>query len=286
MIYVNVQIVQINLLFKLIKEMVDYKDKVVWITGASSGIGEALAYSFAKKGAKLILSGRNESALELVKNNCLLFAEECKVIAFDMLAIDQFKTLTQTAKNLFGRIDYLVNNAGISQRSLITDTPLEIDRKVMELDYFSQIALTKALLPTFIEQKAGHIIVISSVAGKYGFHYRSAYSAAKHALVGFFETLRLELKDIPIYVTLVYPGRIHTNISINAITANGNKYGVMDDAQENGIAADLCAEKITKAVLKRKVELLIGREELILVYLKRWFPTWYYKFVLKVKANN
>lgn len=266
--------------------MENFKDKVVWITGASSGIGEALAYSFAKKGAKLILSGRNVDALEVVKNNCLLFSEECNVLAFDMLGIEQFIDHVKVARNFYGRIDYLCNNAGISQRSLITDTPLEIDRKVMELDYFSQIALTKQLLPIFIEQKSGHIIVISSVAGKYGFHYRSAYSAAKHALVGFFETLRLELKDIPIYVTLVYPGRIHTNISINAITADGNKHGVMDEAQENGIAADLCAEKITKAVLKKKVELLIGREELILVYLKRWFPALYYKFVLKVKANN
>lgn len=264
----------------------DFKDKVVWITGASSGIGEALAYSFAKKGAKLILSGRNEAALIEVKNNCLLFSEDCQVLSFDMLNIAYFPQYVQTAKNFYGRIDYLCNNAGISQRSLISDTPLEIDRKVMELDYFSQIALTKALLPTFTEQQSGHIIVISSVAGKYGFHYRSAYSAAKHALVGFFETLRLELKDIPVYVTLVYPGRIHTNISINAITADGNKHGIMDEAQENGIKADFCAEKITTAVFKRKVELLIGREELILVHLKRLFPSLYYKFVLKVKSNN
>lgn len=265
--------------------MENYNGKVVWVTGASSGIGEALAYSFAKKGASLILSGRNVEALDLVKNNCLLFSENCKVLAFDMLSIDQFPLIVQNARNLFGRVDYLCNNAGMSQRSLIVDTPLDIDRKMMELDYFSQVALTKEILPLFIEQKSGHIVVISSVAGKYGFHYRSAYSAAKHALVGFFETLRLELKDIPVHVTLVYPGRIHTNISINALTSDGSKHGVMDDAQENGIAADLCAEKITKAVLKKKVELLIGREELILVYLKRWFPSLYYKFVLKVKPN-
>lgn len=266
--------------------MENFKDNVVWITGASSGIGEALAYSFAKKGAKLILSGRNESALEHVKTNCLLFTDDCSVLAFDMLALEKFSAIVQKAKNFYGRIDYLCNNAGISQRSLIIETSLEIDRKVMELDYFSQVALTKEILPTFIEQRSGHIVVISSVAGKYGFHYRSAYSAAKHALVGFFETLRLELKDNPVYVTLVYPGRIHTNISINAITSNGSKHGIMDEAQRNGIPADLCAEKITKAVLKKKVELLIGREELILVYLKRWFPSLYYKFVMKVKANN
>ena len=264
----------------------DFKDKVVWITGASSGIGEALAYSFAKKGAKLVLSGRNEEALTLVKNNCLLFTEDVAVLAFDMLNIDSFPQQVQLAKNFFGRIDYLCNNAGISQRSLITDTPLDIDRKVMELDYFSQVALTKSILPTFNDQKFGHIVVISSVAGKYGFYYRSAYSAAKHALVGFFETLRLELKEVPVYVTLVYPGRIHTNISVNAITANGNKHGIMDEAQANGIKADYCAEKITNAVFKKKVELLIGREELILVHLKRLLPSLYYKFILKVKSNN
>jgi dehydrogenase/reductase SDR family protein 7B len=265
--------------------MEEFKNKVVWITGASSGIGEALAYSFAKKGAHLILSGRNEQALALVKQNCLLFTDKCETLSFDMLNIAQFKNIVEQAIALFGNIDYLCNNAGISQRSLIMDTPIEIDRKVMELDYFSQVALTKELLPYFKKQSSGHIIVISSVAGKYGFHYRSAYSAAKHALVGFFETLRLELKEIPVYVTLVYPGRIHTNISINAIKADGTQHGLMDEAQEKGIAADLCAEKIVQAVKRRKVELLIGREELILVYLKRWFPSLYYKFVLKVKPN-
>lgn len=265
--------------------MEEYKDKVVWITGASSGIGEALAYGLAKQGAKLILSGRNETQLDLVKNNCLLFTSECEILAFDMLSINQFDTITLHAKNIFGRIDYLCNNAGISQRSLIAESSLEIDRKIMELDYFSQIALTKSVLPVFIEQNNGHIIVISSVAGKYGFYYRSAYSAAKHALVGFFETLRLELKHIPVYVTLVYPGRIHTNISINALKSDGSKHGVMDEAQQNGIPADECARRIIKAVRKKKVELLIGREELILVYLKRWFPSLYYKFILKVKAN-
>lgn len=265
--------------------MEEFKNKVAWITGASSGIGEALAYSYAKKGAYLILSGRNKQALEHVQKNCLLFTDKCEVLSFDMLDVSSFKNIAAQANSLFGRIDYLCNNAGISQRSLIVDTPLEIDRKVMELDYFSQVALTKEVIPYFQKQQSGHIIVISSVAGKYGFHYRSAYSAAKHALVGFFETLRLELKDIPIYVTLVYPGRIHTNISINAIKADGTQHGVMDEAQEKGIAADLCAEKILKGVRKKKVELLIGREELILVYMKRWFPALYYKFVLKVKPN-
>ncbi len=265
--------------------MEEFKQKVVWITGASSGIGEALAYAFAKKGASLILSGRNKEALEKVRTNCLKFSDRCEVLAFDMLNIESFDAITNQALQFFGRIDYLCNNAGISQRSLIKDTPLEIDRKVMELDYFSQVALTKKVIPIFLQQNSGHILVISSVAGKYGFHYRSAYSAAKHALVGFFETLRLELKDVPVYVTLVYPGRIHTNISINALKADGTQHGVMDEAQEKGIAADVCADKILRGVAKKKVELLIGREELILVYMKRWFPSLYYKFVLKVKPN-
>ncbi len=265
--------------------MEEFKQKVVWITGASSGIGEALAYAFAKKGASLILSGRNKEALEKVRTNCLMFSDRCEVLAFDMLNIESFDAITNQALQFFGRIDYLCNNAGISQRSLIKDTPLEIDRKVMELDYFSQVALTKKVIPIFMQQNSGHIIVISSVAGKYGFHFRSAYSAAKHALVGFFETLRLELKDVPVYVTLVYPGRIHTNISINALKADGTQHGVMDEAQEKGIAADVCADKILRGVAKKKVELLIGREELILVYMKRWFPSLYYKFVLKVKPN-
>jgi dehydrogenase/reductase SDR family protein 7B len=265
--------------------MDEFKNKVAWITGASSGIGESLAYSYAKKGAYLILSGRNREALEHVQKNCLLYTDKCEVLDFDMLNFPLFNIIVEKAYSFFGRIDYLCNNAGISQRSLIIDTPLVIDRKVMELDYFAQVALTKEVIPYFQKQQSGHIVVISSVAGKYGFHYRSAYSAAKHALVGFFETLRLELKEIPIYVTLVYPGRVHTNISINAIKADGTQHGIMDEAQEKGIAADLCAEKILKGVRKKKVELLIGREELILVYMKRWFPALYYKFVLKVKPN-
>lgn len=263
-----------------------YSTEVVWITGASSGIGEALAYSFAKRGAKLILSGRNLDSLEIVKNNCLKITNVCEVLAFDMLAVEEFDEITKRANSIFGRIDYLCNNAGMSQRSLILETPLSIDRKIMELDYFSQIGLTKSLLPYFVKQNKGHIIVISSVAGKYGFHYRSAYSAAKHALVGFFETLRLELKNIPVFVTLVYPGRVKTNISINALKHDGTKHGVMDATQEKGISAEECAESILKGVDKKQVEVLIGKEELILVYLKRWFPSLYYKFVLKVNAKN
>lgn len=262
-----------------------YTNEVVWITGASSGIGEAMAYAFAKRGAKLILSGRNEEALEKVKQNCLKLTNVCETLAFDMLALDRFDDITKTAYGIFGKINYLCNNAGMSQRSLILDTPLEIDRKIMELDYFSQIALTKSILPYFVKQQNGHVIVVSSVAGKYGFHYRSAYSAAKHALVGFFETLRLELMKVPVYVTLVYPGRVKTNISINALKSDGTKHGIMDEAQAKGISAEVCAEKIMRGVDKRKVEVLIGKEELILVYLKRWFPSLYYKFVLKVKPN-
>lgn len=262
-----------------------YTNEVVWITGASSGIGEAMAYAFAKRGARLILSGRNAEALEMVKQNCLKLTNVCETLAFDMLEIDRFEDIAKQAYGIFGKVNYLCNNAGMSQRSLILETPLAIDRKIMELDYFSQVALTKALLPYFVKQQNGHVIVISSVAGKYGFHYRSAYSAAKHALVGFFETLRLELMKIPVFVTLVYPGRVKTNISINALKSDGSKHGIMDDAQENGISAEECAERIMKGVDKKKVEVLIGREELILVYLKRWFPSLYYKFVLKVKPN-
>lgn len=266
--------------------MEEFANKVVWITGASSGIGEALAFSFAKRGARLILSGRNNEALLAVQQKCLNFTKSCEVLPFDMLAIDSFSQIVSKAYSFYSQIDYLCNNAGMSQRSLIKDTPLDIDRKIMELDYFSQIALTKEMIPYFEKQKSGHVIVISSVAGKYGFHYRSAYSAAKHALVGFFETLRLELKEIPVYVSLVYPGRVVTNISFNALTSDGTKHGVMDATQAKGLNANDCAERIIKGVKKKKVEILIGKQELILVYLKRWFPSLYYKFVLKLKSNS
>jgi dehydrogenase/reductase SDR family member 7B len=262
-----------------------FKNKIIWITGASSGIGEALSKAFASSGALLILSGRNIEALKVVQEFCLQKNVDVELLPFDVTDIDQLDQVVTKAISFYGSIDYLVNNAGISQRSLVMESPLEIDRKIMEVDYFSKVALTKALLPYMIKQKHGHIIVISSIAGKFGFPYRSAYSAAKHALLGFFESLRLELVDVPIYVTNVCPGRIRTNISINAVNAKGEKHGEMDYGQDQGMSADVCAGKILEAVANKKKEVYIGGKEILMVYFKRYIPSLFYFLASRVNPK-
>jgi dehydrogenase/reductase SDR family member 7B len=258
---------------------------VYWITGASSGIGEALALQLAKPGNALILSGRNLEALEKLKTACELRSAPTVVLAFDMIEIDSFQLQVEKAISFFGHIDVLVNNAGNSQRSLAIETPEIIERKIMELNYFAPVSLSKALLPHFIERKKGHIVVISSIAGKFGYKLRSSYAAAKHALLGYFEALRLELIDVPVHVTIVCPGRIKTNISFSALKSDGTAHGKMDDGQYNGLSSERCAAIIDRAIQQKKYEILIGKSELIPVYLKRFCPPLFYYLIKRVKTN-
>lgn len=262
-----------------------FENKVVWITGASSGIGEALAVAFAKEGAKLVLSSRRKEELERVKLHCRLNDNNCLVLPFDLLEIPKNGNLADLVIKKFGSIDVLVNNGGISQRSFAKDTPIDIDRKIMEVNFFSAIALTKSVLPYMIKQKSGHFIIISSISGKFGFFLRSAYSASKHALHGFFESLRMEVFNDNIGVTIVCPGKIKTSISVNAINENGEKHNKMDISQENGLSADICAAQILDAVKKNKVEVFIGGSELKAIWVKRFFPKLFYKLILKQKAE-
>jgi short-subunit dehydrogenase len=261
------------------------KDKIIWITGASSGIGKALAIEAAKEGAKLILSARNTEALATVQQLCLQHTPHCQVLHLDLTEISKFPQLTQEALGFFKRIDVLVNNGGISQRSLVEETDLTIDRKIMEVDYFGAVALTKSVLPHMLQQKSGHIVVISSVTGIFGFPLRSAYAAAKHALHGFFETLRAEVMNRNVGVTIVCPGRIKTGISYHALTKDGKAHGKMDAGQAKGIPADVCARKILTAVKKGKKEIYIARGELVLIYLKRFFPALFYNIVTKINPT-
>jgi len=258
--------------------------KNIWITGASSGIGEALALLLAKNGNKLILSGRNKAALQLVCEKCKVTAD-AEILVFDMLEIENHPEIAKNAWGIFGKIDILVNNAGVSQRGLAMETAESVERNLMELNYFAPVALTKALLPYFVKQKSGHIAVVSSIAGKFGFTLRSTYAASKHALQGYFEALRLELKDIPIYVTLIYPGRVLTNISYNAVNADGNAHAKLDNGQRNGISAARCAQKMEKAIKNKQYEILIGKLELIPVFLKRFCPPLFYILIKRIKAT-
>ncbi|MBT3208152.1 MAG: SDR family oxidoreductase [Bacteroidetes bacterium] len=263
----------------------NYTGKIVWITGASSGIGEALTYLFSKEKAKIIISARRENELERVKNNCAENADNIFIAAFDLLDTKNIDELTNSLIKKFGRIDLLINNGGMSQRSYIEETPIENDRKLMEVNFFSSITLTKSVLPTMIKQKSGHIVAISSIVGKFGFPLRSAYSASKHALHGFYETARLELKKKNIKVTIAIPGRVQTNISKNALSGNGKPYGKMDGGQKHGIPVELCAQQIIDAIKKNKKEVNIGGKEVLLVHIRRFFPAIFEKIALKVKST-
>ncbi|MFK7785608.1 MAG: SDR family oxidoreductase [Crocinitomicaceae bacterium] len=264
--------------------MSDWKDKVVWVTGASSGIGTEIAKQAADAGAKLILSARNESKLQEVQQS-IPNSEQHLVLPLDLSQSENFSNLVQQVVSKFGRIDVLVNNGGLSQRSEVHETPMEVDRRIMEVNYFGNVALTKAVLPIFRKQQSGRFIVISSIAGKFGFFLRSAYSASKHALHGFYESLMLEEEKNNINVLLVCPGKINTDISVNALNSEGNTHGVMDHNQATGMTVQECVRQLFKAVDKNKKEVLIGNKEIKAVTLKRFLPKLFWKVIRKQSAT-
>lgn len=260
-----------------------FKNKVVWITGASSGIGEALAVAFAKEGAQLVLSARRIEELERVAMLC--GKEKCMILPLDLGATENIEILTRSVIDKYGKIDVLVNNGGISQRALAKDSTLEIDRKIMEVNYFGQIALTKSVLPFMLKQRSGHIVVMSSIAGKFGFWFRTAYSASKHALHGFFEALRLETEADGIKILIAVPGKIQSNISLHALKGDGSSHNVMDKSQEEGMPAAECAKIILDAMKRNKEEILVGGKEIKAVWIKRHFPGLFGKIIRKQKPE-
>ncbi len=261
----------------------DFKDKVVWLTGGSSGIGEALTYELLRHGATVIASSEDYDGLVRVQNSCDANSRpRCHIVQFDLTEMDAIDTLVSDQIRQFGRIDILINISGISQRSLVKETPMEVYRKIMEINYFGTIAFTKAVLPYMIAQGGGHIIATTSIAGKFGFPLRSAYSSSKHALHGFFETLRIETMKENIRVTLLVPGRVQTNISIHALTKNGTPQGKMDTGQATGITAEEAAMQILRAIRKNRKEALIGGKERIMVYLKKFLPSIFFRIASKI----
>ncbi|MEZ7499143.1 SDR family oxidoreductase [Flavobacterium sp. Arc3] len=263
--------------------MASINNKVVWITGASSGIGEALAYELNQRSCKLILSARNIENLERVKAKCSNV--DVAVLPFDLVDFDNAKNHVEKAISFFGKIDVLINNGGVSQRSLLVDTDFEVDKKLIEVDYLGTVAITKALLPHFISNRKGHFVTITSLMGKFGSPYRSGYCGAKHALHGFFDVLRMEHQKDNINVTLICPGFIQTNVAINSLTGNGSKQNKDDIATLNGMAVGTFAKKLVEAVEAKKFEAYIGGKEVLGVYLKRFFPKLLHRFVLKSKVR-
>lgn len=247
--------------------------RTVWITGASSGIGEACAYRYASRGCKLVLTSSSREKLESVADRCRQEgASDVRVLPYDLSEPEGIKLLTREAWDAFGGIDILYCNAGISQRTRVEDTPLPMVRKIMEVNFFAPVALSEAVLPLMISNGGGRIAVTTSIAGRFGFPLRCAYSASKHALYGFFETLRAENHDKGISVTMVCPGRVRTNISLNSLDRGGVKHGVMDPGQDKGLSPEKAARIIVRAIDRRRDEVLVGRAELLMVYVKRFFP--------------
>lgn len=262
-----------------------FKSKTVWITGASSGIGEELAYSCCRRGARVILSARDKIKLEKVKLNCEKIGAEAFVFPIDLSNLNQIEKVAKEVLDQFKTIDLLINNAGISQRATVLNTKPEVERKIMEINFFGTVALTKKVLPVMLRNGGGNIAVTSSIVGKFGFKLRSTYSASKQALGGYFESLRLELADKNIHITIAFPGRIKTGLSKSAILGDGSKYGKMDDGQSNGTSSKKCAEKFIKAIEKNKREVLIGGRELVMVHLKKFIPFLFYRIAVRIKAT-
>ena len=263
-----------------------FENQVVWITGASSGIGEALAKAFAAEGAKTVLSARRQGELERVKQSCVeqgADGSNVLVLPLDVTDYDAMPGAMQSVLDTFGRVDFLFNNAGIAQRSTCIETELEVYQKIFDVDVMGQIALTKQVLPHMIERKSGHIAITSSVAGKVGVSHRTGYCAAKHAMMGFFDSLRPEVSRHGIKVTTVTPGYIKTQVAEHALVGDGTEFGHTDKNIAGGMDVDRCAAVILAGLRKGKLEIAVGDgPEMKALWVKRFFPNTLFRMVEKL----
>jgi len=244
-----------------------------------------LAIELAKEKAKLVLSARRENALKEVAEKCEKLGAETLVLPLDVAKQDTFPENVNTLLQKFGKVDVLINNAGISQRGMTADTDFEVDRRIMEINYFGNIALTKAVLPTMLKQGNGQIVPISSLVGIFGFSQRSAYSASKHALHGFYETMMVEYYKDNLKINIICPGRIKTNISVNSLTEKGEKHGKMDPGQAKGISAEKCARIIIRSMKRNKRYTVIGRDGKLMVFFRKFIPPLFYRIASNISAR-
>jgi len=264
----------------------DITNKVIWVTGASSGIGEALVYELAKRNCKLILSARREAELQRVKKNTNLPDEQILILPIDLEQFKDAQTWVNKVIEKFSTIDILINNGGISQKSLAMETTETVEQKFWNINYFGNVALTKAVLPLMQQKKYGKVVVITSILGKFGLPQLSTYAATKHALYGFYESLRLELVKDNVSVLLAAPGFINTQVSVNAIDGEGNITNENSDAQINGMKPDVFAKNLVNAIVKDKQHVYIGKKELLTIPFKTLFPKLFYKIMLKLSNKK
>lgn len=265
--------------------MAEIKDKVIWITGASSGIGEALAYTCILQGAKIIISARRESELMRVAENCNTEKDRLFILPLDLEHTENMEEKVNRVISKFGRIDILINNGGIAQRSYALRTQMEVERKIMEINFFGTVALTKAVAHRMCQQKSGKLVVVTSILGKFGLPLYTTYAASKHALYGYFESLREELHPDHIEVLIVSPGFINTDVGVKSLTEDGSEFNIKSPAQKKGMDPMVCAKGIVNAIKCNKHHKYIGNYELFSVYVKQLFPRIFYKLMRRITKN-
>lgn len=258
--------------------------QTIWITGASSGIGEALADAFLKQGARVILSGRR---LEELKRVAAQAPNRCLLLPFESTDYQALPDVVERAWAWTGQVDLLINNAGISQRSLALDTHLDVYRQLIEVDYMAPLALTQLVLPKMVARRAGHLAVVSSVAGKVGTPLRSGYCGAKHAVIGYFDAIRAEVEQAyGIAVSVILPGSVHTSVAINALAGDGNARGHSDPNIENGMDAAVAAEQIIAGLAARQRDIPIAEGiEAMALQMRVANPEQLYAFTAKEGAR-
>lgn len=258
--------------------------QTIWITGASSGIGEALADAFLKQGARVILSGRR---LEELKRVAAQAPNRCLLLPFESTDYQALPDVVERAWAWTGQVDLLINNAGISQRSLALDTHLDVYRQLIEVDYMAPLALTQLVLPKMVARQAGHLAVVSSVAGKVGTPLRSGYCGAKHAVIGYFDAIRAEVEQAyGIAVSVILPGSVHTSVAINALAGDGNARGHSDPNIENGMDAAVAAEQIIAGLAARQRDIPIAEGiEAMALQMRVANPEQLYAFTAKEGAR-
>ncbi len=255
-----------------------FENKTILITGASSGIGKAIVEQLKIVKCKLIITARNTENLIFTNSISEIFP-----YSLDLNNPENIISFSAKIKKDFEKIDVVILNAGVSQRSLFENTNINVIRKIMEVNFFGNAILIKELLPELKKSKSSHIVPISSIVGKFGFYYRSGYSSAKHAILGLFESIRLENEKDNINVNIMFPGVIKTSISENSLDGEGNLFKEESKQHNVGMESHVCALKILKAIEKNKKETFIGKKELLLVYIKRFLPSLFFKLV---KSQN
>ncbi len=261
-----------------------FAEKVVWVTGASSGIGEALARDLLSGGAMVVLSGRNSDALARVAD---IAPDRAFVLPFEATDFDGLPRIVDAAWQWKGHVDVLINNAGVSQRSLALDTDFDVYRRLIEVDYLAPLALTQQIIPLMAQRRCGHIAVVSSVAGKVGTPLRSGYCGAKHAVVGYFDALRAEVETAyGIQVSVVLPGSVRTAVAVNALSGDGSARGRSDPNIENGMLVEVAVETILDGLSRGQRDIPVAEGmELAALHLRTHDPHRLYEMLAQEGAR-